>query len=387
MPNLRVRWSLRTLMAAVAVSALVFWTAKIAWDQRPVNRQIKVLRNGTAPARLQAAMQLGAMGRQAASAEPALTAALHDAHPSVRRAASDALVRIGSTSPALVKALVAELETPPHGRIEWRVDNWDHHDPRVVLKTIDPPPPNLVPLLIQALQNPNLVVREHVLDVLCPIAGRPEAATPVLIDALLGTLKNGRPVDRRRVSRAMTGMDPSVRSRAVAVLIGALERPTSTDALENVFILKDLAPENRAAVPVLVARIRDGDEETRLLAVLLLGRLALADESVISVLVRVMTEERDPLHVVRLNPHLFWNVRHGGLSQEAGVWINDSMTALNNSPSSLCVLALARMGENAERRAVAELIALLRDKDEGRRRRAASALGELGPKARQRCRS
>src|SRR5262249_27281923 len=111
-PRIRLRWRLRTLMILVAVCAVGLVIRRVYVERAPVYQLIGQLRTGNAQARAQAAFQIGQIGPKAAFAVDALASALDDPERGVRTAALDALIKIGSRSPRVLRAMVAEFDAP-----------------------------------------------------------------------------------------------------------------------------------------------------------------------------------------------------------------------------------------------------------------------------------
>ena len=94
-------------------------------------------------------------------AEPALVAALSDPDQGVCDCAAWALDQFGSTSPALVKALVkqVEVETPRVAGLEMAGRLLSRVDPSKALERIKPRASTLAPLLGNAISNPDPWIR------------------------------------------------------------------------------------------------------------------------------------------------------------------------------------------------------------------------------------
>ena len=158
MVTLRKRWRLRTSMGLIVLAALGMAFLRKTPDLGPVYR----LKHADPQGRMSAAVQLGMLGsKKGKFAEPALLAALSDPNQGVCDSAAWALNQFGSTSPALVKALVkqVEVETLQSLRWRWQGDFYMRVDPVEALTRIKPPASTLAPLLGKAMTNPDPWIR------------------------------------------------------------------------------------------------------------------------------------------------------------------------------------------------------------------------------------
>ena len=162
-----MRWSIATLMVVVALCALLLFVRRVIIERAPIYRLIRQLQAGNTQARLQAVWELGRMGPRAAIAEGALTGALNDPDPGVRETAMYALVKIGSKSPSLLRALVAEIENPCDRDDAGDCSSPTGGGPMAALVVIRPPASVIVPMLKKALNSSDRRVSISAYMVLC----------------------------------------------------------------------------------------------------------------------------------------------------------------------------------------------------------------------------
>ncbi len=255
-PRIPRRWRLRTLMIVVATCAVGLFVYR-EYVERGLCYQMSRLRAGHARARADAAFGLGLMGPRAAIAVGGLTAALDDPDPNVRTVAAYSLVRLGSRSPRLLPILVAEIEhtptpqggfgpelpltmlfkDPPRG---WPLSEGNLHknDPVAALMIVQPDTALVVPMLGNALKDPNDSVRRAARDALFAVASWSGPSSPELADALLDVLADYRYdplhhpikvddqfVTHRRAVEALAKQDRATQARAVAQIGRRPPRP------------------------------------------------------------------------------------------------------------------------------------------------------------------
>jgi HEAT repeat protein len=408
----RMRWRMRTLMGLILVVAFL-------------SKGFVYLRSKYIDAsRRQAFLaQLSIFNPGPALPEPVLVAALDDADPAVRHSAVWALDSIGSTSPALVRALVSRLESETE---EMRRQNRrDPHqvNPASTLKRIKPSASFIAPLLRKAMASEEPWVRLQAADVLCDVAGRSGTTDPTLAELLLAALQDRQPAIRMHAPEALAHLEADARRKAVVVLLEQLRGPDRPAQFLAAIGLARFGQKAQAAVAILTDRLRDsgaaprlpdplplgqtdpaaksgvpvivirsmtpgepGQEVggvlgARLLDLYLLGRLGSIARPAVPEVVRAMTSSDAEQYVP-----FFLNA----FSPRQGTWHSFEVERLMNSgessqsPSNLCDLgaaALGRIGPEAERQAVDLLVGILRGEDESQRLGAADALGSLGPKA------
>jgi HEAT repeat protein len=384
-PRIRLRWRLRTLMIVVALAAVGLVIHRIYVERAPVYQLILQLRTGNAQARSQAAVQLGLMGPKASFAAAALTSALDDSDPAVRTEATYALVKIGSRSPRLLQALVAELEDPPMRRTRFMSGSGSPgHDPVAALKSLRPAAAVIMPMLAKPLKSPNPGVHGRAVDVLCAVAGWSGPSSPEVAEALLAVLAADRFDLRKPAAEALAKLDRGTQERAVARLLGDLRDLGSSRSFEASTLLPLLPDGTTTAVATLVDQARGGDEVRRLIALFLLGQYGELAAPAAPALMRIITE-RDADRRINLGLQMYWwkSFRaRGGHDQFQRRFPNPN-TPGETSAVALCVRALIAMGGAISQRAIGELLAVVRDPDadDDRKRGAIVGLGEFGHEA------
>ena len=161
MKTLPRRWRLRTMMGLVLVVAV-----GIRFYQK--SQEVTV-----AQGLLSFDVRLGMVIPRKLFTEQELVTALSDRNPAVRYSACWALDVSESTSPALVRALVGQLET--ESEKSWFESRNHPQQINVVasLRRIKVPAPTLAALLVKAMASKDRFVRLRATEVLCDAAGQP----------------------------------------------------------------------------------------------------------------------------------------------------------------------------------------------------------------------
>jgi HEAT repeat protein/lysophospholipase L1-like esterase len=208
----------------------------------------EVLReDASEPVRAAAARALGARG--AASAAPALFAALGDPRAAVRWAAAQALSALRLDAAASVPGLVSALGSSDvyvRGFAAWSLGN---------LEGAAAP---AVPALIAALDNEEAFSRAGAALALSKIGAGAQAAVPALIRAL-----EGPEVDRRwKAARALGRIGPAAEAALPSLLKAAREDHEYVRA-QAVRAVARIAPGRADVVATLQAAAKDRDPEVR----------------------------------------------------------------------------------------------------------------------------
>ena len=234
MVTIRKRWRLRALMGLIVLAALVmaFVRDRLKYDDPP--------------GRMTAAVRMGMLGpTKGKFAEPALLAALNDPDQGVCDCAAWALDRIGSTSPALVEALVkqVEVETSESLRWRWEGDFYRRVEPSKALERIKPTASTLAPLLGKAMSSPDPFIRSRAANLLRDAIRRSGGATPDVSPLLLATLRGAEPGLRFDFFDDLANSDDETRRAAVAILLQRLRNPAPPDVFEAAVALARFGPE------------------------------------------------------------------------------------------------------------------------------------------------
>lgn len=385
--------------------------------------------------RLDAAEDLGLIGAEARAAVPSLVEALHDPEGkvrvhaaealarldpaggtdwqtvlraglkeragSVRRAAAEALGNLGTDARAAVPAL-AEALTDPDLRVRWAVAD--------ALGQLGPPARAAVPALVEALSDPELPIRIAALDALGWIGADARSAVPLLLARLEDADSNLRwaaaaalvRIDRKTARAAvplfiqgLQGKDFRTRWHAVSYLMKVdreAKRGIPTTLLTgtlrdqdigirgmSAWILGEMGPKAKEAVPALTQALADPDEWVRTTAapalVKILGRKATA---AIPVLIEGLRDEDADIR----EDCLRGLKTLGPVAREAVPAVTRRLRDENSTIRLLAAETLWRVSRDA-RRVLAVLLDALRGDDKDVRSEAVHILGEIGPEARE----
>jgi HEAT repeat protein len=392
-------------MIVVALCAMGLVILRVHLERASVYQLIRQLRTGgDATARSEAAVRIGLMGPRASFAAGALTSALDDPNPRVRTAAMYALVRVGSRSPRLLRALVAEIVSPSGTASDWNSlhvasslkrpppKGWPlsdrslrENDPIGALKVLRPPAATIVPMLKTELKRPNPLVHWRAIVALSAVASWSDPSSPELAEALLAVLATEPFGQRRPVAEALAKMDRRVQEKAVARLAEDLRDLASWRAFEAAWLLPLFADGPSTAVAALLEHVRGGDENRKFVAMFLLAQYRERAAPSAPTLVRLISE-RGADRRVDIMRMLHWSDRPRYLtdgSEFMQLWrmYPDLANRRAASMIALCVRALKAMGPGVEWQAIRDLAAVLRDpaQDDDRKRGAIAALGAFGP--------
>jgi HEAT repeat protein len=377
--TLRKRWRLRTLMGLIVLVALGMAVLRKKPDLGPVYR----LKYGDPQGRMSAAVELGMLGpKKGKFAEPALLAALNDSNQGVCDIAAWALDRFGSTSPALVKALVKQVEVETwQSRSIWQGDFYGHVDPTQALTRIKPPAGALAPLLGKAMTNPDPWIRSRALTLLRDAIGWSGAPTPSVFPLLLTALRDKEPSIRRLFGEELVKLDGETRRQAVAILVQRLQSTEPADVLEATVGLARFGPDAEPAVKILGDRLQTGDLADRLATLYLLGRLGPLAKPAVPAILRAMTA-RDAGKSKPDFLNRFWRRSPVWNPGDPGITIDTAdRDASFKNLRDFAVMVLGRIGPEAEREGIHVFIKMLGADTVEDRRLALESLAKLGPKA------
>jgi HEAT repeat protein len=325
------------------------------------------LAHAEAPVRMQAAQSLQTIGREAAAARLPLQKALADKDKFVRYYAADALGALGSREavPSLVAAL-GDQDLDVRAQAASAIHRLGDLE---VLRR------RALPALIEPLARQSDFGLYHVLRIIGEIG---PAARPT-VPALRDLLKRAEPSMKPYVAEALGGIGPRARE-AVPDLLPLVASADARTAQATVAALGRIDDRAAPVVGALLSRMKDGPEEVRLAAMMVLHRWRAPDA------LRHIESAQVPALVKRLGSSdrdtrrdAAWRLHQWGGESAAAV---PSLTvALSDSDQWVrqhAALALGAIGPAAAA-AVPGLIRLLPDATA--RVTAASALGEIGPAA------
>ena len=286
----RTRIGIRALLGLVGLCALVFWAMKVSRDSRPAHLYSKWLIDGDDSRRVQAAQELGSLDAESEVAAPvllralktdrsapvrkrsivslvdvvnklrdgptteaaaaSLVEALGDEDADVRRAAADALGRIGPEPKAIMPAL---LRASADGS-EW-VRGAAVFAIGVIERKAKIDEPEARGAIIQAMIDPSLHVREAGLYAFWAVADNSTAFSVAL-------LKDDDP-RARLAAMAALARESRLASRIVLELTEALADPDPAIRAGAAKVLGNVRPLPGPAVIALGQALGDPDEAVR----------------------------------------------------------------------------------------------------------------------------
>lgn len=358
------------IISALGKPKSCYWACVILSEMGPAAKSAvpalsRVLQDKDPEDRMQALIALGEIGPDAATAVSAITAALNDKEDSVAYAAAFALGKIGakSATAALEKtvkdedpflamisawalAMINRQDEPTMDRAIEVLANGARHE-KVFFRSaavrglaeLKTGRGRTIPTLVAALKDPEPEVMANSLGGLVALGS---AAVPELSKALADQhLQIPAAVALARIGPAAKG--------ALPALMSALKSDNPEFHREAHFALAALGPEAAAAVPSLIKCLEGDDPEAKYSAAYALGKVGPAAKSAITVL-------------------------------KANVRSDDEFLRLS---SVWALLAIVPQDKELAEMAVPLLTDALDDERPLVRREAATALGDLGARAKQ----
>lgn len=325
---------------------------------------ISALKDPNVRIRWRAAVALWEMGPAAKEAVPALTQALQDEAISVAHAAAEALKRVTEEREPGAASEPSPSTTGGPIEISALIEALGHEDvgarewAAVALRDLGPAAKDAVPALVAAFKDTSSGIRDWAAAALGSIGSEAKDAVPELAAALKD---ENRFV--RAAAAAALGVMGSVAKGAVPDLVGALKDENANVRWRAATALGEIGPEAREAIPALLAALEDRDRSTT-------DAAALAFERVIGKPGPSAPPSLEP------SPQAFPG------TADLGSLILSLTTDDNRSLRWRAAAALGEMGP-AAKEAVPALIAALEDKDDTVRAEAARALGRMGPVAKE----
>jgi HEAT repeat protein len=363
-----------------------------AGDADDVPGLVKGLADKDARVRLEAADQLGLVGRAAKEAVPALEKSLQDADALVRVGAAEALLRIDPRQPAALKTLAEALQNPqPKVRraaadalgnsgadaatavpaLTAAIQDRDQ-DVRwsaiVALGRIGPAAKSAVPALIDALKD--RTVAAMAADSLGGIGPEARAAAPALARLIDSGDKNAR----WPAALALVRIGGSGAEAAVPVLMESLKNDDPHARWDALFYMQKLGPQAKAAVPAILTLLKDDDPFMRELAVWTIGTIGPEAKAAVPKLIPLLGDENDD---IRLRA----SVSLGHIGSGAVLPLVQALRDKSPMVRYWAAYALERMGRQAKPAVETLTDVLANDEDFDARGAAASALGAIGPDA------
>jgi HEAT repeat protein len=281
---------------------------------------------------------------------------LKDAKVELRRAAADALAKLGPDAIDVLAELIAAMRDDD-GAVRAGVG-------RAIKNTGRPGAAKLQGMLAKET---DAAVKANLATALrLTTFGGKETTLPALIDAL---------ADKEDiVARAAAEMLGGLGESAVDPLVGALKDPNPSVRRHATLALKDIGATAKKAVPLLTEALNDADPATRQFAALALGKIGPGAKAATSGLVNGMLRDREKevrqncakaLLSVDPEPRLAAPAFRQALRDRAAAVVDSAIEGLTNLGAA----------------AVNELSDALKDKDEEVRRAAVEILGNLGAAA------
>lgn len=314
---------------------------------------LAVLNRRDAPTALrsQAALALGRIGSNLENTVPSLIAALTDSNHEVREQAAEALAWTGSAAWAAVPALTAALKD---------------EESSVAIKACQTlsfiGDPKSAPSLLAAFQSERPEAADEAGRALWRLGPKADAVVPALL-----SLAQGPPEKSARARELLASLGPHI----VPVLVNALGDGEAARREAAADVLGRIGPPARAAVPAILAALKDKSSAVALMAAMALAQI---DSTRGGAAVKVLTDALDVPSAAVALANFGPSARSAAPALIAALKprkeiANQQLIRLNAS------LALARIG----RPAVPALIEALKDKREGVAPLAGAALGWVLP--------
>ena len=380
MITIRKRWRLRALMGLIALTALGLAYFRKLPDLGPVFR----LKYGEPLGRMSAAVELGEFGPKKGNfAVPALVAALSDRNQGVCDCAAWALDQFGSTDPALVKALVKQVEVETQQSLRWRFhDDFDRRvDPCKALQRIKPTASTLAPLLASAMSNPDPWIRLRAATLIREAIGWSGGPSPNVSPLLLKALRDEDSNVRLLFIDDLVKYDGETRRAAIAILLQRLQSPDPPDVLEATVALAPLGREAAPAAQIHADRLQKGDLTDRLRTIFLLGKLGAAAKPAVPEILRAMTASdagnKNPDFLNR-----FWRPSRNFSPDDQQITLGPKDRAdARESLRENGIRVLGGIDREAELQGIGVFVEMLAADTVEARRMALESLAKFGPKA------
>jgi HEAT repeat protein len=358
----------------------------------------EMLRDKEDKVRSSAAAALGGIGP---AAIPALTKMLHDQDQQIREGAATALgqAKAKAAIPALTellrredgphRATAAEALVKMGPNITVIVALLDDKDSKVravgaiALWDRAPEAKAAIPRLTELLKDKDAYVRRVSAFALAKMDLTGHKAT---ITALTELLPDKDGMVRRAATEALAHVDPKAMGpmgpeakAAVPVLVEILRHGDLLNRGAAVKTLRNMGPEAKTAIPALIGLLNDKDDEIGMTAVEALLEIpqATKDLSVVTGILQSPNVWTYPARVAVAEQLWTMDPKAKPIIPTLKRLLQDKNWSVR-LPSAL---ALAKLGPDEQKTALAVLVEWLRDKDAVVRQQAAFALGEIGPEA------
>jgi HEAT repeat protein len=398
---IRGRRGLITSARHICLAATLFsLLAGTAWGQDKADMRISTLtrelKQGDSFVRWRAAKALVRIGSYSKAAVPALIEALKVEEGDISDRARDALVKLGADAvPGLIKAL-RDRDSPAYGKaIEALAAIGPPTVPALIealkgdealrlgafealreisLRGLDPRPTALLPILFEALKDPNPAIRRAaVQNIHCTGA----KTTPGFL-ALIEALKDQDPEVRGAADFAiccvgLTSEHPAVQA-ALALLLEDLKSQDANVRSGAVRAFASMGSASKPALAALIEASKDADEKVRANVARALGAIAPAADAVVATLLVAL---RDPDKRVRSA------AASALMSAPARAVVYPLILALQDREASVRRNAADSLARRGAGFAAPRLIQLMSDPDTEVRNAARRALEAIGQGAAQ----
>ena len=239
---------------------------------------LSALKNSDYDVRSQAAAALVKLGPTAPAVIKALLDALKDSEFYVRRQAAAALGEIKSTDPAVIKALLDALKDED--------SDVRRQAAAAALSEIKSTDPAIIKALLDALKDLEFDVRRQAAAAL----GEIKSTDPAVVKALLDALKD-QDSDIRRQAAAALG---EIKSTGPAVIKALLDAPKDEDSgvrWQAVAALGEIKPTDPAVIKALLDALKDQDSDIRRQAAAALGEIKSTDPTIIKALLDALKDQ------------------------------------------------------------------------------------------------
>lgn len=333
-----------------------------------------VLKSADPVFRVEAADALASMRADAKVAVPALANALKDSDVVVRRHAARALENIGPDAKDALPAVIAALKDSDAGvRYSCLSALQKMYCETKTVVTMRCDVKTVVPVLIEALRDPNIQMRTSAAIALGNIGPEAAAATPTLQHVQLN--------DSDEMVRWDAGVAlGKIHVDSVSYLLPALRSPDSNVRLRAVSALGAMPVELKVGLPLLISALKDPDSTVRNRAISVLNVIphsTASDElpGLSSAIPELIGAQKDPNNTVRAQATSLLG-RTGPTERDAVLAL---ITALNDSDGMVRQQAIQALGLiGAETKAaVPALIAVLKDSRSKDGSSAAQALSRI----------
>lgn len=399
--TIRGRRGLITNARHICLAAILFsLLAGTAWGQDKADLRISTLtrelKQGDRFVRWRAAKALVRIGSYSKVAVPALIEALKVEEGEISDRARDALVKIGADAvPGLIEAL-RYRDSPAYGKaIEAMAAIGPPTVPALIvalkddealrlgalealreisLQGLDPRPPTLLPVLFEALKDPNPAIRRAAIqNIHCTGA----KTTPGYL-ALIEALKDPDPEVRGAADFAiccvgLTSEHPAAQA-ALALLLEDLKNPDANVRSDAVRAFVSLRSNAKPALAALIEASKDADEKVRANVARALGAIAPTADAVVATLLVALS---DPDKRVRSAS------ASALMSAPARAVVYPLILTLQDREASVRRNAANSLARRNAGFAAPRLIRLLNDPDTEVRNAAGKALEAIGPGAAQ----